>query len=86
MNKFKKSFTARLITLVLLPVLVASVALTIISATKLSDSMNKSTIEKLQGATRAFKAVFEQLATEQFSIDENGVMYADGKDLSYFLH
>jgi methyl-accepting chemotaxis protein len=85
MNKFKKSFTARLITLVLLPVLVASIALTIISATKLSDSMNKSTIEKLQGATRAFKAVFEQLATEQFSIDENGVMYADGKDLSYFL-
>ncbi len=83
LGKMKSSFMARLLSLVLLPVIVASILLTIVSSVRLYRSMSADTVTKLKSSTFALKAMVETLAKDSFSVDENGVMYADGVDLSY---
>ncbi|MBO7402436.1 MAG: methyl-accepting chemotaxis protein [Lachnospiraceae bacterium] len=82
-NRFKKSFTVRLLTLVLLPVIVASVLMTIVSTSKLQSTMGSETVNKLKSSAEVIRSFIETLAEDSFSVDENGVMYADDTDLSY---
>ena len=77
---YKKSFKARLLTLVVIPILIVSVALTVVSSIKLSDTMHDETEMKLKGSAYAVRDIIKSIG--DLSLDGDELMIA-GKNASY---
>mgnify|MGYP002851785761 CR=1 FL=1 len=77
---YKKSFKARLMTLVIVPILLVSLVLTVLSSMKLVSTMESETEMKLKGAAYAVRDLIKASGEMTFS---NEKLMINGKDASY---
>jgi len=82
-KKFKSSFKVRLMTLVLLPVLFVGIALAAVAGLKMKSNMESETIAELKASAYALRSMIDTISDQDYSVDENGTMYAGNVDLTY---
>ena len=81
-EKYKKSFQARLITLVILPIVIISVALTLASALKLKNEKENEVVGKLKATALAFRENIAKNAEGDYEVID-GDVYAGELDIQY---
>lgn len=77
----KKSFKARLMSLVLIPILIISILLTVVSSIRLTSTMEQETEDKLIASAYALREMLEAQDGD-FTVD-NDTLFLNGKDASY---
>ena len=81
-EKYKKSFQARLLTLVILPIVIISVALTVVSALKLKNEKETEVVGKLKATALAYRESIAKNAEGDYQVID-GDVYAGDLDIQY---
>ncbi len=84
MSKIKQSFKIRLLTLVLIPLVVVSVSLAVMSAVKVDSLVTSDAEEELLNTARGIRSLLETSTVDPWT-EVDGVIYdGEGNDISYF--